>query len=168
MTTKLTRRAVLAGVPAPEPIRALFDQSVVFNDEASAVSLEAEAASDPATAKALGEKSERIGSQALACEGAIFESPARTIDELIVKTRLAYRLCMEQEFRSDEFDVAQRPDRSRVGRLDDQSTIWSILQDLELLPRSRRGGRTDLGLMRPATRRETPPPCVPAARCRTR
>ncbi len=119
-----------APMQALKPIRALFDQSVALNDEAHTVSLEAEAASDPATAKTLEDKSERIGSQALACEGAIFESPARTIDELIVKTRLAYRLCMEQEFRSDEFDVAQAPDRSRVGRLDDQFTIWSILRDL--------------------------------------
>ena len=53
-------------VQAPAPVRALFDQSVALNDEASAVSLEAEAASDPATAKSLGEKSDRIGHQALA------------------------------------------------------------------------------------------------------
>ena len=113
---------------APEPIRALFDQSVALNDEAHAVSLEAEAASDPATAKALEEKSERIGNQALACESAIFKTPARTIDELIVKARRAYWWCTD-----GDFDFTQAPDPSKVASLDDQSTIWSILQDIESL-----------------------------------
>ena len=122
-----------APVQAPKPIRALFDQSVALNDEASAVSLEAEAASDPATAKSFGEKSDRIGHQALACESAIFKTPACTIDELIIKARRAYWWCMEGKFRTDEFDVAQAPDPSKVGALDDQLLIWSILQDIESL-----------------------------------
>ena len=99
----------------------------------TAVSLEAEAASDPATSKAWGEKSDRIGNQALACESAIFKTPACTIDELVVKARRAYWWCMEGKFRTDEFDVAQAPDPSKVGALDDQLLIWSILQDIESL-----------------------------------
>ena len=60
-----------AAVQTPEPIRALFDQSVALNDEANAVSLEAEAASDPTTAKALREKSDRFGVD-LSAFGAFF------------------------------------------------------------------------------------------------
>ena len=73
------------------------------------------------------------------CDGLlcdVFRIPARSLDGVVLKARLAYRIELGQGTGSREpvEDMEPPNDRSdNIGALDSQQLVWSLLRDLERL-----------------------------------
>ena len=72
----------------------------------------------------------------LTCE--VFRTPGRSLDGVLAKTRLAYRVTCYMASSRAPLDDMTPPTSNNIGGLDDPQLLWSILRDLERLAREAR------------------------------
>ncbi len=151
MQSKLTRRAVLAGVPAVaaavampasgaigqadaalDPIFPLCEQwreAVAEADVISARELAADKTTPASVCKALDEAGEAACARVTGIEIQIIETPATTIHGLLAKARMAWHVTAED----DQYEETGPDPNAQYGRLDDSRLVWFLFKDLERL-----------------------------------